>query len=122
VYSVVHLNEDKFTTDLRLKFGFKNKKEKRIKEKENQKYKKKKIEGNRACGYTFGPPPLYLCAAHLPSRTRADTRGHLFVLRLLSLGPHGLTITYDAWTQDVRPPSPLSPHDPRLSNKRRRLP
>jgi hypothetical protein len=58
VYSVVHLNEDKFTTDLRFKFGFKNKKEKRIKEKENQKYKKKKREGNRANNCTFGTRPL----------------------------------------------------------------
>jgi hypothetical protein len=38
VHSVVHLNEDKFTTDLRFKFGFKNKKQKRIKEKERKAY------------------------------------------------------------------------------------
>jgi hypothetical protein len=38
VHSVVPLNEDKFSTDLRFKFGLKNKKEKRIKEKERKAY------------------------------------------------------------------------------------
>jgi hypothetical protein len=36
VHSVVNLNEDIFTTNLRFKFGFKNKKEKRIKEKKKK--------------------------------------------------------------------------------------
>jgi hypothetical protein len=49
VYSVVHLNEDKFITNLRLKFGFKNKKEKRIKEKTiNIRKRKEKVIGHAA--------------------------------------------------------------------------
>jgi hypothetical protein len=49
VHLIVHLNEDEFTTDLRFKFGFKNKKEKRIIEKEKER------KAYLGWGTIFGP-------------------------------------------------------------------
>jgi hypothetical protein len=118
IFECRHLTQV-ISSQISLNSNLKSEYRKRIKKKKKIKRKSNSVAWAEFQATSPSNLPFYLRAAHLSSRTRASTRGHLSVSRLFFPSSRGLISAYDAWTQDVRPPSPLSPHDPRLSNKRR---